>query len=137
MTETILFPDAEIAVCDELEDRLPGLGEVGVSATTMIPAGPPAKFIRVVQTGGVARDLVTDVPSITVECFAKTESAASVLARRARAALDAAGRAGSMGGHTCYGVTLFGLPQNFPQATVTGRFRYTFTISVALRGAAV
>ncbi|HRN30125.1 MAG TPA: hypothetical protein PK890_10570, partial [Terrimesophilobacter sp.] len=87
------------------------------------PTGPPAEFIRIIVTDGVERDLVTDLPQVTVECFAKKESRASRLADVSRAILVAAGRAGSLGGVTCYGVDIVARPQNLPSATVTGRTR--------------
>ena len=137
MAELILFADAEKALYTELNTALPLVGQPGVVAATKIPSVRPPKFIRVIVTGGTERDMVTDSPIAVVECFAPLEGAAAELASRARAVLSRAGRIGIIGGITCYGVGIVGRPVNLPMESVPDRYRYTFTVSVDLRGSAV
>lgn len=137
MSELIRFEDAEEAIYTELNTYLPSAGETGVNASTKIPKIRPPKFIRVIVTGGDERDFLTDSPTVVIECFALLESQAADLAAVARAILSRAGRNGSMGAVTCYGVRVAGRPVNLPMETVPDRFRYTFTISADLRGSAV
>lgn len=137
MAEFIVFPDVEIAVVAELMAKLPTLGEDDMTVSPRMPKTRPAKFVRVVVTGGSERDMLTDSPLVTVEAFASLEGEAERLAARCRAIISASPRAGSLGGVTCYGVRIAGRPVNLPMETVPDRFRYTFTFSADLRGSAV
>lgn len=131
MAEVLVPADDEVALVDELSARL--LVHVG----TRIPNPRPAEFVRVVSAGGGGRDLVTDVASLVVEGFAVTETAARALCALAVAHAQAAGRSGSLGGVTCYGVRVAGLPANLPMPSVPDRYRYTATITADLRRSAV
>lgn len=136
MAEFIVAADAESAAIAQIEAG-PATWFTGVTAGTKIPGEPkPAKFIRVLVTGGTERDMVTDKPTITVECYAVREKDAQDLAANARAVLTTAGVVGSMGGVPCYGVNVFARPQNLPNPQVPSHHRYQFTISADLRMAA-
>lgn len=128
MAEVLVPADDEAAVVDELTARLDG-----VHVGTQIPRPRLDEFVRVVSTGGAERDLVTDSPSLVLEGFATGEGRARQLCALAIAYAQAAGRAGSMGGVTCYGVTVAALPANLPMPSVPDRYRYTATVSVDLR----
>lgn len=132
MAELLVPADVEVAVRTELLGVLPALGFAG-PVGTQIPEGRPVEFLRVLIAGGFGRDLVTDSVTVTVESFAEEEKRASDAAGVALAALEAAGRAGSLGSVPCYRVQVFALPQNLPHPGVPDRFRYQFTVSVDLR----
>lgn len=134
--ELLVAEDVEAAFIRELGGALPTHG-FAAAAGTKIPDPMPTEFSRVVVSGGVDRDLVTDRPSVTVEYFAVKEVRAERGAAYARAVLEAAGRVGVLGGVTCYGVSTFGRPVNLPHPLVPDRFRYQFTVSADLRKAAV
>lgn len=136
MAELLVAADAEKALVDELAAELPTF-DFTESVGTRIPQDWPDEFVRVIATGGIERDLVTDQPSLTVEYFAVKEGRAERGAAYALGVLQAAGRAGVMGGVTCYGVTAFGLPVNLPHPQVPDRYRYQFTVSVDLRKSTV
>jgi hypothetical protein len=108
-----------------------------VKASTSIPSPRPSEFIRIIVVGGTDRDLVTDSPTVAVEFFATREIRAERGAAFARAVLERAARAGSIGGVTCYSVSTFGRPVNLPMESVPDRFRYTFTSSADLRKTSV
>ncbi|OAZ40948.1 hypothetical protein A9Z40_03130 [Microbacterium arborescens] len=127
MAEVLIPADDEAALVRELSDRM------DVHVGTRIPNPRPAEFIRVVGTGGTARDLVTDQPVLDIEGFAETEGAARYLTAAAIGHAQAAGRAGSLGGVTCYGVTAVSLPANLPMPSVPTHFRYTAKIQPDLR----
>lgn len=133
VAEELLFAaDDEQATIDELTQRLPDVfGPVG-EVSTVIPGNRPASFVRVLNVGGGDRDLVTTVPTQTIEAYASRESVARRLASVCKAILLAAGRAGELGGVTCYDATA-SVPANLPDPGVTDRFRYTFTLTAALR----
>lgn len=137
MGEVLVAEDVEAAFMLELDEALPDHGFGSAKSGTKIPDPRPDEFVRVVLAGGVERDLVTDRPTVTVEFFAVKELRAARGAAFARAVLEAAGRAGDLGGVTCYGVSVFSLPVNLPHPLVPDRFRYQFSVSADLRKAAV
>ncbi|UGS26324.1 hypothetical protein K8F61_17110 [Microbacterium resistens] len=127
MAEVLIPADDEVAVVRELSARM--TAQIG----TRVPSRRPAEFGRVVSAGGTARDLVTDSFTLALEGFATTETRARRLCAEMIAHLQAAGRAGSVGGVTCYGVRAPSLPANLPMPSVPDRFRFTATVSVDLR----
>jgi hypothetical protein len=138
MTETILAADAEAAAIAELVQRIPELdGGKPARAATSIAKGSPDEYFRVICTGGFERSMLVDVPTLTVESYARGEKRAADRAALARGILTACERGGEMGGVTCYQVDLAARPQNLPNPQVPGWYRYTFTISADLRMAAV
>lgn len=127
MSEVLIPADDEKAVVEELNERM------DVSVGTRVPRDRPSEFVRVVSTGGAERDLVSDTFTLAVEGFAASEGRARFLCASAIAQAQAAGRGGSVGGVTCYGVRAVGLPANLPMPSVPDRFRFTATIAVDLR----
>ena len=132
MAEVIVFPDAEQVLCDWLEPALAARG-TAVPVTTRVPSPRPARFVRVIRTGGVRATLVTDAPQVTVESFAGTEAAAAALAQLCRALLNAA--PGQVAAAVVYKVVELAGPQNLPDP-LTDQIRYTQTFEIHLRGAA-
>lgn len=131
MAEVLIPADDEAAVVTELKTRM------NMQVGTRIPNPRPAEFLRVISAGGGSRDLVTDEATLAVEGFATSEGRARFLCALAVAQAQAAGRDGQMGGVPCYGVRAASLPANLPMPSVPDMFRYTATITVALRRAAI
>lgn len=123
MDELLLPADIEQAIIDEL----------GANVGTSIPDPKPDEFYRVVATGGIERDLVTDTPFVTVESFALRETVARDNAAMALARLQLAARKGRIGSEVAYGLSVAGLPQNYPLPSVPTHKRYIFTIAPAIR----
>lgn len=138
-TELVIPPDAERAVSDELRAGLAAAGLPEQLIASHVPgfglpeAALPDEFVRVLAAGGVERDAVTDRPTIAVECYGTDGAAAAHTASVARAVLNRAARAGSLGGIPCYGIRLATGTVNLPHPDVPDRIRYTFTISTDLR----
>lgn len=128
MADLLVPEDDEVAVVGELTARMSL--HVG---TRVPPRKVPGEFVRVVSLGGVERDLVSDSFSLAIEGFAESEGRARKLCALAVAHLQAAGRAGVLGGVVCYGVEAAGLPGNLPLPTLPTHFRYTATIVAHLR----
>lgn len=129
MTEAIAFPDAEALAITHLKPLL------GVTVSTRVPSPRPETFVRVVRVGGTRRDLISDRPMLVFECWAASSTAASDLARRARAYVGAL-PGQSVNGVWVYRVDEIAGPQSFPDP-VSGSPRYQFTVQVALRGEAL
>lgn len=125
MDQLIAPADSEQAIIDELTS-------VYIIGTS-IPENKPTTFVRVVQTGGTSRDLVTDVFTVVIEVFSKMESTANEVASNAIARLQLAARKGRVGNAVCYGIEIAALPQNFPLPSVQSHKRYTTTITLAIR----
>jgi len=134
MTERIVFGDIEQLVIDHLDTELPAAGYAAIPVSTRVPRSG-ATFIRVMRSGGAARDLVTDQPTVIVEAWAPTETAAHTLAQTARSILHACQTSGDIAGTACYSVGEFAGPSNLPDPS-SKRIRYTATYSIAVRGAA-
>ena len=75
MSEAIIFPDAEALLIDLFVDELPGFG-YSIPVASRVPNPRPSTFVRVMRAGGVSRDRVIDVPTVAVEAWAPTETAA-------------------------------------------------------------
>lgn len=134
VVELLVGADVEVAVVRELSSVFEARGVLAHVGTRIPVSDPkPPAFVRVLAVGGASRDLVTDSPSVAVECFAVDEGDAERLAARARAVLEAAGRSGLMGAEVCYLAQSWSLPQNLPKLSVPTHHRFTFTMSMDLR----
>ncbi|MGK9222068.1 MULTISPECIES: hypothetical protein [unclassified Microbacterium] len=143
MAEILIPVDGELAVIAELSATLPAHGHPNLTEPqgtvgTKIPttSTKPREFVRVTTTGGARRDLVTDSHTLVVEAYATREGDARDLCALAVGLLEAAGRAGALGGRTCYRVSA-SVPVNLPHPSVPTHFRYRSTISADLRRSAV
>lgn len=139
MAELLVPADAEVAVIAELSDVLTTRGYPGVTLgqstiATKIPtrSPKPARFVRVVGAGGANRDLVTDTHTIAVEGYDEDEQGARDLTALCVAVLEAAARTGTLGGLPCYSAA-GGVPANLPHPDVPTHYRFTSTLTVALR----
>jgi hypothetical protein len=131
VAELITFPDVEDVVRSYLGAALGVPAFAGTTPTTF-----PARSVAVVRTGGVARDLVTDMATLSVDCRAgASESAALDLARGVRAHMGAAERDGWMGTHRVYEVVEISGPYLNPDPLNPKQHRYSAIFQVAVRGA--
>lgn len=137
MAELLVPADAEVEVVAELNERMPDHNFPAMDAGTRIPGDRPGEFIRVIVTGGAERDLVTDEPILVIEAFAETETRAARGCSYAVACIQAAAREGRVGNAVCHSARVVSLPANLPMPSVPDRFRFTATLSVALRRASV
>lgn len=134
MTEVILAPDAEQLVCDWLQPELAARGR-DVPVGTRVPNPRPAEFVRVVQSGGDRLNIVQVRPTLLVEGWASTESAARSLTELARGLIR------SMPGQQIAGVMVYrvdelGGPSNLPDPD-SAQARYTLTLSLLVRATAL
>lgn len=129
--EVVVHQDAEARAVTYLRARLPGMG-VTATVATRVPSQRPPLMVRVSRTGGPARDVVTDQPQLTVECWGTDSVQAGNLARFCRALMHAwprddqhgrdVGRVSEVGGLAAFPDPLSDQP------------RYQFTVQVAMRG---
>ena len=138
--ELLLPTDPEVRSLNELSTMLPLHGFPTVTTATRalgtkLPTQNPKPdvFARVIATGGTARDLVTDSPTLTLEGYSVKEQQARDLCALMLAIIEAAARAGTLGGATAYRHRTITLPQNLPNPLVPDHFRFTALISVDLR----
>lgn len=132
--QLIEFPDAETLLMAGVTVLLPEVLEGPVPRiSTRVPSPRPGEFILILRTGGVARDFYTDVPQITVEAWAKTETRAQLLAQKVRTVLRGLHE---IGGYAIYDVEEFAGPANLPDS-LSGQPRYTATYAIPIRGRAV
>jgi hypothetical protein len=122
--EAIQFRDAEAAILAYLT---PYLG--GVPAGTKLPETIPAKFLKVVRTGGPKETLISERAQITLEAYADRETDAINLLQLARAWLN---RADGI----IFGAVELSGPGNLPDP-ITAHTRYTMTVMVRLRGVVI
>lgn len=133
--ELLVSVDSEIAAITEIRASLVGSAFASAKVGTKIPSQSPKprQFVRVISAGGSERDLVTDEALLTLEAFCDDEGDARDLAALLVAIVQRAGRLGRLGGCVCFGVDVAGLPANLPHPDIPDRFRYTATVSAALR----
>lgn len=128
MAEIISFPDPESWVVAFLKGR-PERG--GRKVGTKAPK-TGTRYTRVSRSGGVTKNLVTDSPTILVECFADDTVTASGDARIDRALLLAAARLSD----DVTKVTDVGGPSFLPDPD-SGLPRYQFVVQLDMRGTAL
>jgi len=106
--------------------------ELDVPVVTAVPNPRPDAFVVVEVVGGTRVDIVADAPTVSVDAWAQSRSAAADLAQAARRHLYAV-VGETVDGHTFGAVTELSRPQNFPDPT-SGQHRYTATYSLVVRG---
>lgn len=134
-TEVIAYLSAALGADPEFE----GVEVVGSRPGRAAGYVPALESVVVRLTGGATRDLLVDVPQVTLTSWAGSpadELRASAIARRAHAHMKAAERLGFIGSVPCSSVQAFSLPYNDPDPT-TGRARYSATYGVSMRGRVV
>lgn len=132
VVEFIGFPDAESVVVAFLKAQLTARSDEA-KVGTKVPAVRPARLVRVSRTGGILRNLVTDSPQLTFECWDANEVAASDLCKLVRAIIHAAPQL-TLTGAVCNRVQEVGGPVSFPDPD-TSNPRYQFTAALDLQGA--
>lgn len=136
VAEVIVFPDVEDLLRVWLTAQLPALvPDVRVDAGRL-PKTLPDKHVFVRRTGGVARDLVVDVPRVTFESRARTSTGAERLAAAVRALVGSLGRLGVLGDVPCYEVREISGPYLDPDPVNPGLHRYSASFELAVRGTA-
>lgn len=130
----VLFPDAAAILIDYLRGLLAARGD-SAPVGQKTPNPRPARFVTIHRVGGPRRSIVADAPLLAVECWATTDPDAHDLAQLARALLHTA-RGRSLDGVAVYRIAEAGGPVNLPDP-LSQQSRYTFTLEVALRGAAL
>lgn len=137
MGELILFGDVEDDLRKHFNSTLPGFGFSQV-AHVKRPAKLPDSFVFIQRTGGPRRDMVTDQPQLTIECYASSkgspdESAAIRLAGFVRSLMHAL--EGSMlAGRQVDTAGEFSGPYNDPDPLAPKHARFTATYQIAVRG---
>jgi hypothetical protein len=123
--QPIVFPDAEAVVIGHLGPLL------DIPVTTSIPNSRPAKFLRVMRTGGPATSVIIDQAQLTFEAWGDGSVDASNLARQARAAVNAMpGRVPGV-----QRVAELSGPGNLPDPH-SSQARYSWNVIVHFRGVA-
>lgn len=133
MAELVTFPHIEKALVAFLGAQLTARG-LPAWVATQIPAARPVRVVRVSRIGGTRRNVVLDNPTVLLECWDATESAAYVLADRCRALVESACREGTVltGGVQVGNYQEFSGPVNFPDpATNNPRFQITISITAS------
>lgn len=134
MRPLVVFPDATDVVIFHLADELTAVFGETAPVGPRVPDPRPAKFVRVVRTGGARLNVVADDPQITVESWAERDEDAHDLAQHCRAVLHAMPGT-SVDGVAVYRVAEAAGPANLPDPE-SAQPRYVQTFTVALRGAA-
>lgn len=125
------IPNAERAILGFLRSNL------AVPAYQTPPPGPPSTYLRVHRVGGIPRDLVTDLPMITISAYAEDAGVAADLANRVRDLLT------TVPGHwlptaeaedraVCRGWREAAGPSHYPDPDRPDRVRYQFSGELAL-----
>lgn len=130
MVQVAEFADVEDLLCRYLEARTTGLGRA-TAVATRFPDPRPVEYVRLFVTGGDQPNPVVDGPLVTVEAYAPTETAAQSLASMCRSLMKALR---SFDGVTFYGVRPASRPQNLPDPTTPGAYRYTASYVAPYRG---
>jgi metal-dependent amidase/aminoacylase/carboxypeptidase family protein len=125
----VTFPDAAAAVIAYF-NTVASLA--GVPIHQVEPNPLPATFVLVKRIGGHARNLVIDDAYLTIEAWAPTEAEAHDVAQHTRAEIHAA-VGHYLGTQFCYRVDEIGGLAMSPDPD-TAKPRYTWTVSVSLRG---
>jgi hypothetical protein len=135
MPEVIVFPDVEAVVVSYLNTQFAARSETA-RASTKVPAPRPAKFVRVLRTGG-SSSLVEDRAQLTIEAWATTAVAANALMQLTRGLMHAIDQVTYLTvTYQFYRPQEFSGPANRPDPD-SGMERYTETFSVGVRGTAV
>lgn len=139
MAEVIEFPDAEDLFRRGINAAAPDLFGSEVTAYAKLPPKFPARLVLVTRTGGQQRDMVTDAPMLSFDCYARSggsadESEAVAIAGRLRGWCESLERDGDLLGVPVYEVSGVGGPYRNPDPRAPEFARFTFTITAALRG---
>lgn len=132
---------AEVIVDADVEELLidwagPALASRGVTRTDGSPLvvtdqlTNASECVAIYRVGGVRRNLVVDVPTVTFEAKAATKLRASRIARELRALVNAL-PGSELGGCAVNRVDEFSGPANLPVDSAPCRYVFTVAIDVA------
>lgn len=127
------FDDAEVALVAYLKARMSARGDSARVATKRT-TNSPQRLVRVARTGGVVENRVSDLATLTFECWDATDDGAASLARIVRAEVQALD--GLYGGAYLRWRSEVSGPAYFPHPD-TNLSRYQLTQSVAVVGRTV
>ena len=130
--ELVIFPDTVEALCDYVRTGLDTLGPA-IPVGTRVPKPRPDLFVRIERVGGARRNLAIDEPTVVFEAWGTDEGAAHDLAQQVRALVFGSVRQQTSAG-MIYRVAESAGPASLPDPD-TDQARFTFTMSVAVRGA--
>lgn len=133
MGELIISADAEAAAIQYLTAGLTARG-ITADVSVQVPVVMPEKMVQVTLTGGTRKNMITDRPQLTVECWAGSTIDASELARTCHALMLAAAGT-SAGGIWVRKVEGVGGIQSLPDPD-TNAPKYLFTVRWHARGTA-
>lgn len=125
---------AKVASFVDVEEWLPKVLDPAVSApvASRPPVPLPNEFVRVIRTGGRRVTRISEVATVVIEGFAKTETKALKLVRDCAAALTEA-EGTTVQGVNLKTVTDISSPGNLPIQSIP-RSRYTQTFDLHLKG---
>lgn len=137
MGDLILFADVEDDLRKHFNTTLPGFGFAQTSYVKR-PATLPDSFIYIHRTGGPRRDMVTDNPQLTIECYGRSkqspdESLAFRVAQFVRSIMNAL-EGNLLGGNQVDNVNEFSGAYNDPDPLAPTHSRFTATYQLAVRG---
>ena len=115
----VIFPDVELWACGAIRAGLGSLYTPTPYVGIEVPATRPSIFVTVRRDGGPVEDFVLERPRLSVNCWAMTEDAATLLARRVSAIMRGAASTAVEGGQTVgyvSGVRQLGGPSPIPDA---------------------
>lgn len=127
----VLFPDAVAVVTGYLRTEF-GSRDESAPVHSRVPSTRPGRFVLVRRVGGPRRDLVSDLPLLTVEAWAQDEADAADLLNLCRGLLGAM-RGSVQDGTTVYQVNEVGGPGWLPDPT-SDHPRFTMTVEIGMRG---
>lgn len=127
--DLVVFPDSEELFRVSLALLLQEVTGSTVPAYTKVPNPRPNEFLVVRRVGGSRRDLVTDVPVLQVEVWAKTESRADRLSQVVRSLMQ---WFTEINGYAINGTEEVTAPVSFPDGSQ--HERYTASYAPAVRG---
>lgn len=131
--DVITFPHIEKALIGFLNAELTARGKTAW-VSSQIPANRPTRLVRVTRAGGPRRDIINDQPTVIVECWDATETAAYDLANLCRGLIHAASLSDDpMGGVYLNHYEEFSGPARNPDP-LTAYSRYQFTVSLMVTG---
>lgn len=118
--ELVAPPDAEKEVAGHLAAQLATLNDAAVVATR-VPNPRPPRMVRVIRSGGPKANMVTDRPTMILECHDLSEPAAADLTRKVRAILFASAP-GFVGHAWCEEITEAGVSSSEDPDTQNPRY---------------
>ena len=125
--EVVVFPDVEALLVTALTASLAARGRAR-SVATKVPNPRPARFVRLLRTGGLRMNVLMDAATITVEAWEPTEAEAARTAQLVRGLVHALD---DLAGAPVFDVGELAGPQNYPDpATASVRYVATYQITV-------